>query len=86
MQSYGTERGGLNVSGRARCGDPGSRPGEQVDAVVHKKVLEDVMAVDDQAYCTEEDETVANIAAKLGVNAHHLLQLNKDHRKTLQVR
>jgi rRNA maturation endonuclease Nob1 len=53
---------------------------------VHKKVLEDVMAVDDQAYCTEEDETVANIAAKLGVNAHHLLQLNKDHRKTLQVR
>ena len=87
MQSYGTERGGLNVSGRARCGDPGSRPGEQVDAVVHKKVLEDVMAVDqsvdDQAYCTEEDETVANIAAKLGVNAHHLLQLNKSRYRGL---
>ena len=76
MQSYGTERGGLNDAGRARCG-------EQVDGVVHKKVLEDVMAVDDQAYCTEEDETVANIAAKLGVNAHSLLQLNKSRYRGL---
>jgi hypothetical protein len=50
---------------------------------VHKKVLEDVMAVDDQAYCTEEDETVANIAAKLGVNAHHFLQLNKSRYRGL---
>jgi hypothetical protein len=75
MQSYGTERGGLNDSGRARCCE--------VDAVVHKKVLEDVMAVDDHAYCTEEDETVANIAAKLGVNAHHLLQLNKSRYRGL---